>query len=187
MFAGLKICQTFPFEIRKNINKLAICLKFSALQLHAVIFCFRDMRIQICADMKRVAIVLLLPSWSFFCGGQALSSVEKVDSFFNTNLEQLGGIAKNKNLKYSTDNVAFIYLMTFLSDEGAETYSYSGYPKRVKMKKIKSWKKWYSEHKEKINWEQHVEEGMRLIQQGPPMNESDLERYLEQLDKLKIE
>jgi hypothetical protein len=131
------------------------------------------------------AIIVIIISISFFSDsfGQKLSSTEKVDSFFNANLNLLKIYTENKETILSSENLTFINLITQMSGISPTIQ----YGIAVNSKQYKAWKKWFKYNKHKINWEFHIVEGEKLIKQGMPIEEKDQEKYINSLKSLKIQ
>ncbi len=132
--------------------------------------------------MKIIATILLM-----FCifktSAQVLTHSEKVDSFFVNNFDSIKNYLKNRERVLSSNNLDFVNLITQLSGISPTIQ----YGIAVNSKQYKEWKIWYKCYKNKINWQIHIVEGMKLIKTGMPNEEREKEVYIEKLSKLKIQ
>jgi hypothetical protein len=125
----------------------------------------------------------------FISGTNAQISVNqhKVDRFFCEHFRQLSKITKHKIIKYKDKDIKFIYLITLLSGKGISIASYTGTPKRISRLELNVWKDWYCLKKSEIDWDRHIKKGLMLLKDGPPLGIDNLEKYMIELDNLKIE
>lgn len=131
----------------------------------------------------RTSLLLILLFFNSKSFGQNLSGAEKVDSFFNANMNSLKIYLKNKDTVLNAAQLTFVNLIAQLSGINPTIQ----YGIAVNSRQYKAWKKWIICNKNKIDWQFHIVEGTKLIQQGMPTDENEQEKYINRLKKLKID